>query len=199
MEPFTTLTAIALPLDQPNLDTDQIIPARFLGRLRPAQAEGLFHDLRFDGEHRLRTQFVMNTPAYRGAQIIVANRNFGCGSSRESAVTVMVDNGIRAYVAPSFGDIFYNNCFQNGALPVRLDEDRVAAIRTMLHTSPGAKITIDLAGQTIIGPDSKADHFDIDPFRKDCLLRGVDEIDLTLIYEAKIALFELRFCDHLSR
>jgi 3-isopropylmalate/(R)-2-methylmalate dehydratase small subunit len=199
MEPFTTLTAIALPLDQPNLDTDQIIPARFLGRPRPAQAEGLFHGLRFDGEHRSRAQFVTNMPAYQGAQIIVANRNFGCGSSRESAVTVMVDNGLRSYVAPSFGDIFYNNCFQNGALPIRLDEDRVAAIRAVLHTSPGAKITIDLAGQTIVGPDSKTDHFDIDPFRKDCLLRGVDEIDLTLSYEAKIALFELRLSDQLSR
>ena len=192
MEPFTTLEAVAIPIDQPNVDTDQIIPARFLGRPRETQVGALFHDLRYDPERRPRPEFVMNRPEYAGARIVVAERNFACGSSRENAVTVMVDNGLRAYIAPSFGDIFFNNCFQNGALPVRLPAERVAAIRAMLHAQPGATVRIDLASQTVVGPDGKADHFEIDSFRKDCLLRGVDEVNLTIGYETDIAAFEAR-------
>jgi 3-isopropylmalate/(R)-2-methylmalate dehydratase small subunit len=192
MEPFTRLTAVALPIDQPNLDTDQIIPARFLGEPRAKQVQGLFHDLRYDTARRPRPEFVLNQPAYADARIVVAERNFACGSSRETAVTVLVDNGFRAYIAPSFGDIFFNNCFQNGALPIRLDAARVAAIRTALHATPGALVTIDLANQTVVGPDGQTDRFEIDSFRKDCLLRGVDEINLTLGYEAEIARFEER-------
>ena len=192
MEPFTSLTAVAIPIDQPNLDTDQIIPARFLGKPRDMQVGALFHDLRYDTERRPRPDFVMNKPGYADARIVVAERNFACGSSRENAVTVMVDNGFRAFIAPSFGDIFFNNCFQNGALPIRLDAVRVAAIRAALRAAPGAQLTIDLANQTVLGPDGQTDRFEIDSFRKDCLLKGVDEVSLTLSYEPEIARFEER-------
>jgi 3-isopropylmalate/(R)-2-methylmalate dehydratase small subunit len=198
MEPFTTLTAVAIPIDQPNLDTDQIIPARFLGKPRDMQVSAVFNDLRYDPEGRPRPDFVMNQKAFADAKIVVAERNFACGSSRENAVTVMLDNGLRAFIAPSFGDIFFNNCFQNGALPIRLDAARVAAIRAVLHAKPGSKITIDLANQTVTGPDGKADRFEIDSFRKDCLLKGVDEVNLTLSYEADIARFEQRQRSELS-
>jgi 3-isopropylmalate/(R)-2-methylmalate dehydratase small subunit len=192
MEPFTTLEAPAIPIDQPNLDTDQIIPARFLGRPRPDQARHLFNDLRYDSEGKPRPAFIMNRPGYEGARIVVAERNFACGSSRETAVTVMVDNGIKAFIAPSFGDIFFNNCFQNGALPIRLPAERVAEIRSTLQAKPGATVKIDLASQTVVGPDGKTDRFEIDSFRKDCLLKGVDEVNLTLGYEKEIAAFEAR-------
>lgn len=192
MEPFTTLSAVALPIDLPNVDTDQIIPARFLGRPRDTQVQALFRDLRFDAEGKPRPDFIMNRPGYQGARIIVAERNFACGSSRENAVTVMVDNGFRVFIAPSFGDIFFGNCFQNAALPIRLDAARVAALRAQLHRKPGAAIAIDLAAQTVTGPDGAVDRFEIDSFRKDCLLKGVDEVNLTLGYEAEIAAFEKR-------
>src|SRR3979490_1358882 len=120
MEPFTTLTAVAIPIDQPNLDTDQIIPARFLGNPRPTQVGALFSALRYQPEGNPRPDFVMTQPGLAGAGIVVAERNFACGSSRETAVTVMVDNGLRAYIAPSFGDIFFNKCFPNRALPIPL-------------------------------------------------------------------------------
>ena len=190
MEPFVKLTAIAVPIDQPNVDTDQIIPARYLGRSREQQVEGFFHDMRLDANDRRREGVTLNNPAYKGAKIIVANHNFACGSSRENAVTTMVDNGYRAFVAPSFGDIFFNNCFQNGALPIRLPSERVARLRIILHELPGATLAIDLASQTVVGPDGQTDKFDIDSFRKDMLLKGTDSIDFTLGYDKDIARFE---------
>ena len=190
MEPFTKLTAVAVPIDQANVDTDQIIPARYLGRSREQQVEGFFHDMRLDLNGRPREGVTLNDPAYKGAQIIVGNHNFACGSSRENAVTTMVDNGFRAFVAPSFGDIFFNNCFQNGALPIRLPTERVARLRVILHELPGAKLAIDLAAQTVVGPDGQTDKFDIDSFRKDMLLKGTDSIDFTLGYQQDIARFE---------
>ncbi len=190
MTPFTTLSAQAVPLDIANVDTDQIIPARYLGMTRPDQRDGMFHDLRIDPDGRPRADFVLNRPEYAGASILVADRNFGCGSSRENAVTVMVDNGFRVFVAPSFGDIFFNNCFQNGVLPIRLDADRVATLRAAIRAAPRTPLHVDLAAQTITGPDGRADRFEIDSFRKDCLLKGQDEIGLTLTYEADIARFE---------
>lgn len=190
MEPFTKLTAVAVPIDQPNVDTDQIIPARFLGKPREQQVEGFFHDMRLDANGRPREGVTLNNPAYKGARIIVGNHNFACGSSRENAVTTMVDNGYRAFIAPSFGDIFFNNCFQNGALPVRLPAERVARLRVILHELPGAKLSIDLASQTVAGPDGQTDTFEIDSFRKDMLLKGTDSIDFTLGYEQDIARFE---------
>ena len=192
MSPFTTLTAVAVPLELANVDTDQVIPARFLGLARAEQVPALFNDLRRDADGRLRPEFPLNRPEYTGAGILVTDRNFGCGSSREHAVTVMVDNGIRAFVAPSFGDIFHNNCFQNGALPVRLPAERVAELRAMLRERPGATMTVDLVRQVVVGPDGREDRFEIDPFRRDCLLDGVDDLGLTLRHEPEIAAYEAR-------
>ena len=192
MDAFTTLKAVAVPLDQANIDTDQIIPARFLGRTRDRQVEGFFHDTRLDPNGRPREGVTLNNPAYKGARIIVGNTNFACGSSRENAVTTMVDNGFRAFIAPSFGDIFFNNCFQNGCLAIRLPADRVARMRVILHELPGAEIAIDLAKQTVVGPDGKTDSFEVDPFRKEMLLQGADEVKITLGYEADIKRFEDR-------
>ena len=192
MEPFIRLKAIAIPIDQANVDTDQIIPARFLGKPRPQQLAGFFHDMRLDPSGRPRDGVTLNNPAYAGARIIVAGANFACGSSRENAVTVMVDQGYRAFIAPSFGDIFFNNCFQNGVLPIRLPADRVARIRAILHELPGAEVSIDLDEQSVLGPDGRSDRFEIDPFRKECLLKGVDEVNLTLGYEKDIVAFEAK-------
>ncbi len=198
MEPFTTLNAIGMPIDLPNVDTDQIIPARFLGRAREEQAPALFHDMRRAPDGSMRADFPLNQPGFAGAGIVVAERNFACGSSRENAVTVLVDNGFRAFIAPSFGDIFFNNCFQNGALPIVLPAERVAALRAALHAKPGASIAVDLAAQTVTGPDGTVDRFEIDSFRKDCLLRGVDSVTLTLSHEADIKAFEARQKEELS-
>jgi 3-isopropylmalate/(R)-2-methylmalate dehydratase small subunit len=192
MDAFTTLKAVALPLDQANIDTDQIIPARFLGRTRDRQVEGFFHDMRLDPNGRPREGVTLNNPAYKGAKIIVCNTNFACGSSRENAVTTMVDNGFRAFIAPSFGDIFFNNCFQNGCLAIRLPAERVARMRVILHELPGAEIAIDLAQQTVVGPDGKTDTFEVDSFRKEMLLKGADEVKITLGYDADIKRFEDR-------
>jgi len=192
MDSFTTLKAIAVPIDQANVDTDQIIPARFLGRMRDRQVEGFFHDYRLDPNGRPREGVTLNNPAYKGAKIMVGNTNFACGSSRENAVTTMVDNGFRSFIAPSFGDIFFNNCFQNGCLAIRLPAERVARMRVILHELPGAEIAIDLAKQTVVGPDGKTDSFEIDPFRKEMLLQGADEVKITLGYEADIKRFEDR-------
>ena len=192
MQAFTTLNATALPLNLANVDTDQIVPARFLGLPRAEQREAMFRDLRFDTQGQPKPDFVMNQPGHAGAQILVADHNFGCGSSRENAVTVMLDNGFRAFVAPSFGDIFFNNCFQNGALPVVLPADTLARWREWLTQRPGGRIRIDLAQQTICGPDGCTHAFAIDPLRKQCLLQGVDDIGLTLGYDTQISRFEER-------
>ena len=192
MKSFTTLTAVAVPLDTPNIDTDQIIPARYLGKERSEQVEGLFHDMRRLPDGTLRPEFTLNQPAYKAARIIVAERNFACGSSRENAVTVMLDNGFRAFIAPSFGDIFANNCMQNGCIAVVLPAPRVAELLALIKAKSGAEITVDLASQTVTGPDGKMDSFAIDPFRKECLLKGLDDIDLTLSYDQEIKAFEAR-------
>jgi 3-isopropylmalate/(R)-2-methylmalate dehydratase small subunit len=163
-----------------------------LGLPREQQVPAMFHDLRFDTEGAPRPDFVLNQPAFAAAQIIVSDRNFGCGSSRENAVSVMVDNGFRAFIAPSFGDIFFNNCFQNGVLPIRLSAERVAVLRRLLREAPGATISVDLANQRVTGPDGQSDVFEIDSFRKDCLLQGVDEVSLTMTYAPDIARFEAR-------
>ena len=188
MTPFTTLTARAVPLDLVNVDTDRIVPARFLRRPRSSGYENyLFHDLR-----EADRDFVLDRPEYRGAQILVAAENFGCGSSREGAVWALAGSGLRAWIAPSFGDIFLENSFKNGVLAIVLPLERVAAIRSMLTAKPGAQMTIDLGAQTVTAPDGSLDRFEIDPFRKECLLAGIDEIDLTLRYERDIAAYEVR-------
>jgi 3-isopropylmalate/(R)-2-methylmalate dehydratase small subunit len=193
MRPFTRLTAVAAPIDLPNVDTDRVIPARFLRRAKASAAPNLlFHDVRFDPEGREREEFVLNQPPFRQARILVTAENFGCGSSREWAVWALEAFGIRSVIGSSFGDIFFENCFKNGLLPVRLPADVVADLRRQLHSSPGATMTVDLESQTLTAPDGAAHPFEIDPFRKQSLLTGQDEIALTLGYERSIADFEAR-------
>lgn len=186
MTPFTILTARAAPLEQENLDTDQIIPARFLHRPR-AEDHGafLFKDLRAD------PAFALSMPRWAGAQILVTNRNFGGGSSRESAVYALWDFGIRCLIGPGFGDIFAQNCLKNGLLPVRVSEAQALALRRHLADSPvPLPITVDLPGQAVKIEGLPAFGFTIDPFAKMCLVKGLDEISLTLESRPEIAAFE---------
>src|SRR4051812_23017114 len=195
MQPFTTLTAVAAPLDIANVDTDKIIPARLLRKLRTppeGYAPYLFHDWRLDREGRPRPDFVLNQPAYRSAGIIVADVNFGCGSSREGAVYAMMDSGIRAVIAPSFGDIHYANEIQNGMLPVILPEETCAELRAQLRASPSATLTIDLQAQTVEDTTGKRHGFQIDAVYKERLLQGLDEVGLVLQRLPEIEAFENR-------
>jgi 3-isopropylmalate/(R)-2-methylmalate dehydratase small subunit len=193
VQAFTPLRAAAAPIDLPNVDTDRIIPARYLRKPRdtPGYADFLFHDVRYDGE-RLRPEFILNQPAFRAAKILVAAENFGCGSSREAAVWALDAAGIRVVIAPSLGDIFHQNCFKVGLLPVILPADAAAGLRARLHANPGAALAVDLAAQTVTGPDGTVHRFEVDPFRKQMLLTGQDEIGLTLGYETQIREFEAR-------
>jgi 3-isopropylmalate/(R)-2-methylmalate dehydratase small subunit len=191
MEPFKPFAAVAAPLAVPNVDTDQIIPARFLWRKRPdGWGHLLFHDLRFDDAGAPKPLFMLNRPDYGGARILVAERNFGCGSSREHAVWALYDYGFRCVVAPSFGDIFFNNCLQNGLLPVALPGETVEALIGALQQAPGLQLGVDLTQQCVSGPDGITHAFEIDPFRKDCLLAGADEVAFTLGLADNIEAFE---------
>jgi 3-isopropylmalate/(R)-2-methylmalate dehydratase small subunit len=193
MEKFQKLDAVAMPIAAPNVDTDQIVPARFLRKPRSAGYGGfLFHDLRFDDAGAEKPGFVLNQPAYRGARVLVGERNFGCGSSREHAVYALWDYGFRAVIAPSFGDIFFNNCFKNGLLPIVLPVEQVAALQSELTQRPGAHVIVDLERQEVIAPSGKVHRFEADAFRKQCLLEGLDEIAFTLGHDADIAAFERR-------
>jgi len=193
VQPFTALRAVAAPIDLPNVDTDRIIPARFLRKPRetPGYAGYLFHDVRYDGE-RERPEFVLNQPPFREAKILVAAENFGCGSSREAAVWALAAYGIRCVIAPSLGDIFHGNCGKNGVLAVILPASTVADLRRQLHAHPGAALAVDLDAQTVTAPDATVHRFEIDPFRKEMLLSGQDDIGLTLGYESRIAVYEVR-------
>ena len=194
MTPFTTIQAVGLPILRPNFDTDQIIPARFLSRARSlGLAECLFRDLRFDGDGGERPDFILNQAPYRPAQIVVGEHNFACGSSRENAVWALNDYGFRAAIAPSFGDIFRNNCYKNGMLPVVLPKEAADRLLAQLLAEPGAEVGVDLPFQTVTFPDGTIHGFEIDAFNKHCLLNGVDEIAFTLEYEAEIAAFEHRY------
>lgn len=190
LTPFTTLVSVAVPIDIANCDTDQIIPARFLRKADddPDYPRFLLHDLRFDADGN-QTDFVFNNPAYAGAQIVVADINWGCGSSREAAVRALKANNIRAVIAPSFGDIHFNNCIKNGILPVRLKTDDCKTLRDQLRNNPGCEIAIDLQDQSLTGPDQIRYTFDIEPFDKHRLLNGLDEIGLTEQYADDIAAF----------
>jgi 3-isopropylmalate/(R)-2-methylmalate dehydratase small subunit len=191
MEAFQRLDAVAAPMPVPNVDTDQVIPARFLRKPRKdGYGQYLFHDLRFDDGGREKPEFVLNRAAYRGARILVADKNFGCGSSREHAVYALWDYGFRAVIAPSFGDIFYENSFKNGFLPIVLPVEATAALCRALEEKPGVRMQVDLAPQEVIGADGTRHRFDIDAFRKECLLRGIDELDFTLSHRAEIEAFE---------
>ena len=192
MEAFVRLTAVAAPLDRVNADTDQIIPKQFLKRIeRTGFGQFLFFDWRYfaDGVTP-NPEFELNAPALRGAQILVTGKNFGCGSSREHAPWALHDYGFRAVIAPSYADIFYNNCFKNGILPVTLPEPVVADLMARLQASPGASVTVDLEACTVSGPGDFHASFTVDPFRRHCLLNGLDDIALTLQHEAAITAFE---------
>ena len=192
MQAFTRLTGVAAPIDLPNIDTDRVIPARFL---RKAQGSAgydryLFHDVRFNADGSEKPEFVLNQAAYRPATVVVAAENFGCGSSREAAVWALMAYGIRAVIAPSLGDIFHQNSLKNGLLPVILPAGTVAAMRGQLHARPGCIITADLETQTVTAPDGATHRFEIEPFAKQMLLTGQDEIALTLGYETHIRAYE---------
>jgi 3-isopropylmalate/(R)-2-methylmalate dehydratase small subunit len=194
MEPFTRLNGVAAPIDRVNIDTDQIIPAIHLKRIeRTGYGQFLFGSWRFLEDGSPNPDFVLNQPEYRHPSILVAGRNFGCGSSREHAPWALEDFGIRCIIAPSFADIFFSNCFQNGLLPIILPEEQVKRLMDKLEQDPGTRLSVDLAAQRIWDEDEELVlTFDIDPFRKECLLNGLDEIGLTLQQEAKIAAFEAR-------
>ncbi|MDB5810188.1 MAG: 3-isopropylmalate dehydratase small subunit [Betaproteobacteria bacterium] len=193
MQPFTKITGVAAPLELANIDTDKIIPARYLRRLREPGYEKLaFHDIRYDADGKDRPDFVLNQAPYRQAKILVAGANFGCGSSREAAVYVLWDYGIRAVIAPSFGDIHYGNELQNGMLPVVLPDATCAKLRQQLRDKPGADIGVDLESQTVTGPDGTAYRFEIDPNAKERLLKGLDDIGLVMQYEKEIETFEAK-------
>ena len=198
MEPFTTFKAIAVPIDIPNCDTDQIIPVRFvrMARTEPDYASYFLHDLRFNADGSEKN-FIFNTQPFDQAKIVVADVNWGCGSSRENAVYAMVANGIRSVIAPSIADIHYNNCKKNGVIPVMLGEEICATMRRQLHENPGAEIKVDLEVQRVLAPDGQEFEFEIDPFDKKRLLKGLDDISLTLEYAEEIAAFEVRH-EHLN-
>ena len=192
MDKFTTLTAVAAPLPMVNVDTDKIIPARYLKTIkRSGLGEGLFRDMRFgkDGE---KTDFVLNQPAYEKAQVLVVGDNFGCGSSREHAPWALLDFGIRCVIGTSFADIFHNNCFKNGILPIVLPKEEVDKLMDDAERGANATITVDLEAQTIQGPDGGTIRFEVDPWRKHCLLNGLDDIGLTLEKASAIDAFEAK-------
>jgi 3-isopropylmalate/(R)-2-methylmalate dehydratase small subunit len=191
MEKFTTLTGVAAPLPMINVDTDAIIPKQFLKTIeRTGLGKNLLYELRYDEDGKEKPDFVLNKPAYRKAQILVAGDNFGCGSSREHAPWALLDFGIRCVIASSFADIFYNNCFQNGILPITLPQEDVDKLMDDAGRGSNATITIDLEKQEIRGPDGGCVKFEMDPFRKRCLLEGLDNIGLTLGSEKAISDFE---------
>lgn len=193
MEPFRTLTAVAVPLDDANIDTGRIFPSRFLRKPRSAGYHNfLFRDARFDEAGKERPDFIMNQAPYREARIAVTGANFACGSSREPAVYAFVDAGFRCIVAPSFGEIFFSNCFRNGLLPVVLSADDVTAIRRGLHAAPGATMTVDLEAQQLRGPDGNNYAFAIDSSRKLRLVKGLDDAALALEFLDDIERFEQR-------
>lgn len=191
MQPFTTLTGAAVPLRAENVDTDQIIPARYLTAVTKAgMGDGLFAAWRYGPDGAPNPQFVLNQPDYAGAEILLAGRNFGSGSSREHAVWALTEYGFRAVIAPSFADIFYSNALKNGLLPVTLPEQQVALLWDLVEEQPEIAIQIDLARQTVTLPDGQQASFAIDPYRKYCLLHGVDDLGYLLSKESDIAAFE---------
>jgi 3-isopropylmalate/(R)-2-methylmalate dehydratase small subunit len=192
--PFVRETAVAAPLPAANVDTDQILPARFMQRERAAGFGGqLFHDRRFRPDGAPRPEFVLNRPEFAGARILVAGPNFGCGSSRESAVYALADFGIRAVIAPGFGDIFRGNALKNGLIPVTLPERVVADLQARLAAGPDRQVTVDLEAQRVTLPGGAQHPFVVDAFWRECILKGVDEIELTRGFLAEIEAFEREY------
>ncbi len=202
MKKFTKFDGLAVPLDRANVDTDAIIPKQFLKSIkRSGFGPNAFDEWRYldhgepdmdNSKRPLNPDFVLNQPRYRGAQILLARENFGCGSSREHAPWALDDYGFRAIIAPSFADIFYNNCFKNGLLPIRLDAEKVDTLFREVEASEGYRLAIDLEAQTLAMPDGKVYSFEVDAFRKHCLLNGLDDIGLTLQHVDEIAAYEKR-------
>ncbi len=191
MQPFTSLTTTAVPLRAENVDTDQIIPARYLTAVTKAgMGDGLFAAWRYGADGAPNPEFVLNRQDYAGAEILLAGRNFGSGSSREHAVWALTEYGFRAVIAPGFADIFYNNSLKNGLLPVALPEEQVAMLWDLVEEQPDTTIAIDLAAQTVTLPDGQQASFAIDPYRKVCLLQGLDDLGYLLSKEPEIAAFE---------
>ena len=191
MKAFQTFTGLAAPLQRVDVDTDQIIPKQFLKRVeRTGFGQFLFFDWRFEGDGTPKPDFVLNAPRYRGARVLVAGDNFGCGSSREHAPWALGDYGFDCVIAPSFADIFKTNCFKNGLLPVELDAVTVNVWFSRIDAQPGYQITVDLDAQTLTGSDGFSSSFEVDAFRKRCLLEGLDDIKLTLKHEAAIDTYE---------
>jgi 3-isopropylmalate/(R)-2-methylmalate dehydratase small subunit len=193
MQKFTSLTGVAAPLPMINVDTDKIIPKQYLKTIgRSGLGKGLFDEMRYRADGSENPDFVLNQPAYRHAKILIAGENFGCGSSREHAPWALLDFGISCIIATSFADIFYNNCFKNGVLPIALDSATVEALMGDAKNGANAVFTIDLDAQTISRPDGHTVRFDIDPFRKRCMMEGLDDIALTLEKAPSIAQYEDR-------
>lgn len=195
MQPFTTLTAPALPLTRANIDTDAIIPKQFLKTIkRTGLGKNLFYDWRYlappAAPYAPDPSFELNQPRYGGARLLITGPNFGCGSSREHAPWALLDAGFCCIIAPSFADIFYNNCFKNGILPLVLTAQEVQDLARDCREQEGYTLSVDLAAQTVTTPTGHTLHFEIDPFRKDCLRKGLDDIGLTLHHEAEITAFE---------
>ncbi len=196
MQPFTTLSGIAAPLPRANVDTDQIIPARFLKTIaRTGLGRHLFAALRYDESGAERADFILNQDPYRRAEILIAHENFGCGSSREHAPWALLDFGIRAIIAPDFADIFYNNCFKNGILPIRLPRAACDQLIADASMSANARLTIDLERQVVRRPDGEEIPFTVEALRRHCLLHGLDDIGQTLAHEAAITAHEARLAN----
>lgn len=202
MQKFNLLDGLVMPLDRANVDTDAIIPKQFLKSIkRSGFGPNLFDEWRYldhgepgmdNSKRPLNPDFVMNLPRYRGAQILLARENFGCGSSREHAPWALEDFGFRAIIAPSFADIFFNNCFKNGLLPIRLDQEQVDGLFKAVDATPGYRLKIDLEQQRITAPDGAVYNFEVEPFRKHCLLNGLDDIGLTLQHVEEIRAYEAK-------
>ena len=193
MQKFTKLTGVAAPLPLRNIDTDMIIPKQFLKTIeRTGLGKSLFYEMRYDQDGKELPDFVLNKPAYRKAEILVTGDNFGCGSSREHAPWALLDFGIRCVIAPDFADIFFNNCFKNGILPIRLPQAEVDKLLDDAGRGSNATVTVDLEAQEIRGPDGGVIKFEVDAFRKHCLLNGLDDIGLTLQKEKAITGYEAK-------
>jgi 3-isopropylmalate/(R)-2-methylmalate dehydratase small subunit len=191
MEPFKFLKGIVAPLDRVNVDTDQILPKQFLKLLQRAGfGQYVFYDWRFNPDGQPKAEFVLNNPRYKDAKILLTRGNFGCGSSREHAPWALLDYGFRVLIAPSYADIFYNNCFKNGVLPIKLDGEIVGRLFDEVARQEWYSLEIDLEKRTIRKPDGERLHFEIDPFRRKCMLEGLDDISLTLQYEKQIRAYE---------
>jgi 3-isopropylmalate/(R)-2-methylmalate dehydratase small subunit len=196
MQKFTELTGVAAPLPLINVDTDMIIPKQYLKTIaRTGLGKGLFSEMRYNDDGSENPDFVLNKPAYRKAQILVAGENFGCGSSREHAPWALLDFGIRCIISTSFADIFYNNCFKNGVLPIVVTAEELEKLMDDASRGANATLSVDLGSQEIRGPDGGVVHFEIDPFRKHCLMNGLDDIGLTLEKAPSIAAHEGRITE----